>query len=117
MGPLQFFSIPMGGNVCGCEATRASTNSDIVPFWLYQIDGGAQIERHVPSQRLSREQEQLALLKRALVVYRMVFGQSRQEDLTRYLRDHVSQSEIHRVAEEMRITLEPSLVVSHSSMD
>ncbi len=86
---------------------RVSTRSDIVPFWVYQIDGGAQIERHVLSLPLSKEREQLALLKRALVVYRMVFGQSRQEDLTRYLLDHVPPSEINRIAEEMRIMLEP----------
>ena len=97
------------------KGARASTTSDIVPFWVYQIDGGAQIERHVPSLPLSKEQEQLALLKRALVVYRMVFGQSRQEDLTRYLLDHVSPSEINHIAEEMRITLEPPLEMSKSA--
>jgi hypothetical protein len=90
------------------KVRRTPTSSDIVPFWVYQIDGGAQIERHVPSLPLSKEQEQLALLKRALVVYRMVFGQSRQEDLTRYLIDHVPSSEINRIADEMRITLEPA---------
>ena len=79
-----------------------------MPFWVYQIEGGAQIERHVLALPLSAEQEQLAALKRALVVYRMVFGQSRQEDLTRYLLDHVPASEISRIADEMRITLEPS---------
>jgi hypothetical protein len=87
---------------------RDLTRSDIVPFWVYQINGGAQIERHVPSFPLSKENEQLELLKRALVVYRMVFGQSRQEDLTRYLLDHVSSSDINRIADEMRITLEPA---------
>jgi hypothetical protein len=86
---------------------RDLTRSDIIPFWVYQINGGAQIERHVPSFRLSKENEQLELLKRALVVYRMVFGQSRQEDLTRYLLNHVSPSDINRIADEMRITLEP----------
>ena len=87
---------------------RASTRSDIVPFWVYQINGGAQIERHVLSFPLSKEDEQLELLKRALVVYRMVFGQSRQEDLTRYLLDHLSSADINRIADEMRITLEPA---------
>jgi hypothetical protein len=90
------------------KKARGSGTSDIVPFWVYQIDGGAQIERHVLALPLSAEQEQLAALKRALVVYRMVFGQSRQEDLTRYLLDHVPASEISRIADEMRITLEPS---------
>ncbi len=37
----------------------------------------------------------------------MVFGQNRQEDLTNYLLDNVPASEIKRVSEELRITLEP----------
>jgi hypothetical protein len=55
----------------------------------------------------SFEREQLSALKRSLVVYRMVFGQNRQEDLTNYLLDNVPASEIKRVSEELRITLEP----------
>lgn len=117
--------VPLNAAKHGCDPweemfeiaknSRSQIRSDIVPFWVYQIEGGAQIERHVPSLPLSVEQEQLALLKRALVVYRMVFGQSRQEDLTRYLVDHVPHSEINRIAEEIRITLEPPSVITSSS--
>jgi hypothetical protein len=87
-----------------------ANGSDIVPYWVYQIDGGAHIERHVPALPLSIESEHLSALKRSLVVYRMVFGQSRQEDLMKYLLDHVAESDIKRISEEMRITLEPPMV-------
>jgi hypothetical protein len=54
------------------EAQKLVTNAIELgappPDLFYHIDGGAQIERHVPSLPLSKEQEQLAFLKRALVV-------------------------------------------------
>jgi len=89
------------------KAARSQGTSDIIPFWVYQLEGGAHIERHVPALPLSSEREQLSALKRSLVVYRMVFGQNRQEDLTNYLVNNVPASEIKRVSEELRITLEP----------
>ncbi|HEV7682889.1 MAG TPA: helicase-related protein [Pyrinomonadaceae bacterium] len=89
------------------KAARPQGTSDIIPFWVYQLEGGAHIERHVPALPFSSEREQLSALKRSLVVYRMVFGQNRQEDLTNYLVNNVPASEIKRVSEELRITLEP----------
>ena len=38
---------------------------------------------------------------------RMVFGQPRQEDLVRYLRERVPQAEIERLMSEARIELSP----------
>ena len=84
-----------------------TNGSDIVPYWVYQTDGGAHIERHVPALPLSIESLHLEDLKRSLVVYRMVFGQSSQEDLIKYLLDHFPESEIKRITEDLRITLEP----------
>jgi len=89
------------------KAARSQGASDIIPFWVYQLEGGAHIERHVPALPLSSERQQLSALKSSLVVYRMVFGQNRQEDLTNYLVNNVPPSEIKRVSEELRITLEP----------
>jgi hypothetical protein len=47
--------------------------------------GEAKIERHVPALPYSREVERLHELCRSLAIYRMVFGQNRQEDLIQYL--------------------------------
>jgi hypothetical protein len=87
---------------------QRTSGSDIVPYWVYQIDGGAHIERHVPALPLSIESEHLENLKRSLVVYRMVFGQSSREDLLKYLLDQFPESEIKRISEDLRISLEPA---------
>lgn len=95
----EIFEIARGQRVDG---------SDIVPYWVYQTEGGAYIERHVPALPMSIESEHLEDLKRSLVVYRMVFGQSSQEDLIKYLLDHFPESEIKRITEDLRIRLEPT---------
>ena len=90
----------------GKEA-RPADASDLMPFWVFTCEGGAQIERHVPALPLSRDRERFAALRRSLAVYRMVFGQSRQEDLTAYLLAYLPDTEIERVAGELRVNLEP----------
>jgi hypothetical protein len=57
--------------------------SDLVPYWIFE--GPYKIERHVPLLPLSRDHDRFANLKRSLALYRLVFGQPRQEDLLRYL--------------------------------
>ena len=42
-------------------------------------------QRHVPALPLSREAKQLPALRNSLAVYRMVFGQPRQDDLVEFL--------------------------------
>jgi hypothetical protein len=93
------------------EAARQSRNSgysDLVPFWVYTTDGGAQIERHVPAIPLSRDVDRADVLRRSLAVYRMAFGQSRQDDLVQYLQRQLRPEEIARVSEELRIDLTPT---------
>ncbi|HEV3313040.1 MAG TPA: helicase-related protein, partial [Chloroflexota bacterium] len=62
-------------------------SSDIIPFWVYRVEGGAFIERYVPLLPLSREVELLARLKKSVTIYRLVFGQPRQEDLLDLIAD------------------------------
>ena len=81
--------------------------SDLNPFWVYPIEGGATIERHVPALPLSRESARLPALRRSLAVYRMVFGQPRQDDLVDYLVRHVDPKRLAKVSEELRIDLTP----------
>ena len=65
----------------------ADRAGDLIPYWIYEIEGGAEIERRVPLFPLSREQGQLRRLKRGLALYRLVFGQPRQQELLEYLED------------------------------
>ena len=60
---------------------QSSNGDGLVPYWLFPLSGGAHIERHVPALPLSRDADQFSALKRSLAVYRMVFGQPRQDDL------------------------------------
>jgi hypothetical protein len=86
--------------------TRRSTQeNDLVPFWLFP--GEAKIERHVPAIPFSREIERLHDLRRALAIYRMVFGQSRQEDLIAYLLNEIPESDRLALASELRMDLAP----------
>ena len=86
---------------------RESGASDMVPYWIYPVGGGARIERHVPALPLSREKEQMDRLRRSLAAYRMVFGQARQEDLLSYLLSRFDDEYVSALAERLRIDLQP----------
>jgi hypothetical protein len=81
--------------------------SDISPYWVFPIEGGAVIERHAPTLPLSREAGRLPALRKSLAVYRMVFGQPRQDDLVEHLNRTVPESELSALSSEMCIDLEP----------
>ena len=87
------------------KAKRLPQENDLVPYWLFP--GDAKIERHVPSLPFSREVERLHGLRRALAIYRMVFGQSRQEDLITYLLNHVPDNDRAAIVAELQIDLSP----------
>jgi hypothetical protein len=86
---------------------RQEDLSDLVPFWVYTTDGGSFIERHMPMVGLSRDVERADRLKRSLAVYRMAFGQSRQDDLVQYLLRHLSKDRVDQIAKELSIDLSP----------
>lgn len=81
--------------------------SEVVPFWVYPVEGGARIERHILALPMSREYAQASALRTSLAVYRMVFGQPRQEDLVTYLTSRVPAVELERVMAQARIELAP----------
>ncbi len=87
------------------RAGRPSGENDLVPYWLFP--GAAKIERHVPALPFSREVERLHALRRSLAIYRMVFGQSRQEDLMAYLLAEIPECERAAIVEELQIDLSP----------
>ena len=73
------------------------------------------MERHVPALPLSRDRVQLEDLRRSLVVYRMVFGQPRQDDLLAYLLETLGPDEIERFEPLLRIDLTPAGLQTRSS--
>jgi hypothetical protein len=92
------------------ERDSADDPLQLKPYWLYPIPQGAYIERHVPAYPLSRDFDRLAELRRTLVLYRMVFGQPRQEELVEYLLQHIPSERRQAVFEDLRIDLSPPTV-------
>jgi hypothetical protein len=81
---------------------------DIVPYWVLQVEDGSHIERHIPALPLSREIDKSFLLKKSLAAYRMVFGQTRQQDLVEYLMSNFKEEEIQSISEQLKIDLTPT---------
>jgi hypothetical protein len=77
----------------------------ITPFWIYP--GDAKIQRHVPALPLSRDQNRMEVLRKSLAVYRMVFGQIRQDDLISFLLTRFPESEITAIAKNFQLDLSP----------
>lgn len=86
---------------------RPKDASDLVPYWLYEVEGGAYIERCLPILPFSKEDPHYLRLKKMLAVYRLVFGQPRQEDLLAYLAERVDTSIAEDVLDQWRISFEP----------
>jgi hypothetical protein len=91
------------------SAARAKGESELTPFWILPDPEGSHIERHVYNLPLSREVEAYERLQSALAAYRMVFGQSRQEDLMAYLLKQVPADKIRELTDTLRINLEPRI--------
>lgn len=87
------------------EQARSETQDDLVPYWLQ--DGPASIERYVPALPFSKDSDRLKRVLERVTLYRMVFGQPRQDDLLTYLRDHIGQEEAERLAGLVTINLSP----------
>jgi hypothetical protein len=101
------FGDPWGVMFDAARAARTDQTSDLIPYWVTQNSDAARIERHVPAFRLSEDSEHYELLCRSLTVYRMAFGQNRQEDLVRFLMTQIKPNEIDRVGAQLRIDLSP----------
>jgi hypothetical protein len=65
-------------------ADRPDDADDLIPYWIYE-EGPVRVERRIPLMPLTREVGKLRRLVRSLAVYRMAFGQPRQEDLVELL--------------------------------
>lgn len=89
------------------DAARAETDidTDLIPYWIYE--GPVRVERRVPMLPFSREVRRLEWLKRSLTVYRLAFGQPRQEDLLEYLHSLLGTDTAAEDLAELQIRLEP----------
>ncbi|MDE0232469.1 MAG: helicase-related protein [bacterium] len=85
---------------------RGSGDGEMVPYWVFH-QGRAKIERLVPLLPFSRESVSLPRLRKSLAVYRLAFGQPRQEELVEFLGDRVSPDHLSRWLSQLRIDLSP----------
>ena len=77
---------------------------DLIPFWIYP--GDAKLQRRIMALPLSRDEEQWNRLQESLALYRLVFGQPRQEDLLAALQRRGIAGRPERIA-EIKIDLRP----------
>lgn len=83
---------------------RKAGQSELVPYWIFE-EGTSCVERRVPILPYSKESIKFKRLKRELALYRIVFGQPRQEDLLFGLKQ--SGNESLTDLSEWLISLEP----------
>jgi hypothetical protein len=87
------------------RASRGVDDNDLVPYWIYP--GDAAIERHVSVYPMSRDIARLEALRRSLAIYRMVFGQPRQDDLLEYLAARIPEDRLQDLSAAWQIDLRP----------
>jgi hypothetical protein len=87
------------------RCSRGEKDNDLIPFWVYP--GDAAIERHVSLYPMSRDITRLEVLRRSLAIYRMVFGQPRQDDLLEYLAERIPADRLADLSSSWQIDLCP----------
>ena len=70
----------------------------------------SELAREFPALPFSRDEQRLHDLRRSLAIYRMVFGQSRQEDLITYLLKSIPDTEREAIVAELQINLCPFVI-------
>ncbi len=99
------FCDPWRSMFAAAVADHGKATRGLAPFWNFPLEGGARVERHVPALPFSRDALKLIALRKNLAVYRMVFGQSRQEDLVEYLLQHLPEDQVETVSRMLQIDL------------
>ena len=86
---------------------RGPEDGEMVPYWVFH-QGRAKIDRLVPVLPFSRESARLPQLRKSLAVYRLAFGQPRQEELVEFLGDRISDEDrAPHALSQLRIDLSP----------
>ena len=78
----------------------------LIPHWVF-TEGSARIQRHSPVLPMSRDAERVDVLRRSLAVYRMVFGQPRQDDLLEFILREVPDERTESIASALTVDLSP----------
>ena len=89
------------------EAAATEDHPDpdgLSPFWIYP--GDARIQRRIMTLPLSRDQDRWDRLQESLALYRLAFGQPRQEDMLAALHRRGIASQPDQIA-DLRIDLRP----------
>ncbi|MEI7890331.1 MAG: helicase-related protein, partial [Actinomycetes bacterium] len=86
-------------------AAAGESDGGLSPYWVYK--GENKIERHVPCEPLSVDQQKLGNLLKLLGIYRLAFGQPRQEELLAALQLN---PELEEQLEDLLIKLTPGRV-------
>jgi hypothetical protein len=81
--------------------------SELMPFWIFEdVDNPTRVQRIVPLPPFSSENAKFKALKRSLAVYRLAFGQPRQEDLIEYLA-HIEGERDEALLQALQLDLSP----------
>ena len=83
-----------------------ASDGGLVPHWVF-LGGDARIQRYSLVPPLSRDAERLESLRRSLTIYRMVFGQPRQDDLMEFILREVPEAHQDKLATALTIDLSP----------
>ena len=86
---------------------RSGQENDLKPYWILDMPDGVKINRRILAPALSWETQAVTPLKNSLALYRMVFGQPRQQDLLGLLQDRMKRGDIPTELAEFRIDLSP----------
>lgn len=89
-----------------CE--RNGTDAcELVPYWHTDTDG-LKIERVIPNYPFSQDHQRLERILKTLTIYRLAFGQPRQEELVEHLLDRgFSEEELEHIRETLIVDLCP----------
>ena len=85
---------------------RAAREGGLEPFWL--LEGKTCIERYALSLPYSRETTLIGWLRRSVAIYRLAFGQPRQDDLMAFLGNLNGSTNVINM-EELQISLRPQM--------
>lgn len=93
---------------------READENELVPYWIYEVPDGVRVERRIPMFPFSREVGKLSSLRKRLAVYRLAFGQPRQEDLMEFLAGHSPGNTPARISLQPE---EPDRTNSHAPLE
>jgi len=96
---------------CGSRCSKLAARSGQTKKTISSHFGSFRVTQRLSATYLqfhfSREIERLHDLRRALAIYRMVFGQSRQEDLIAYPLTEIPEPDRLALASELKMDLMP----------